>query len=339
MKENKGNFQKEFDLLVDLMFVNSPGGLNLQNILLSKLSNRSNIFYVFDQRNSHLVKEFNIKKSNYIIVDSFINWILFYYRKRGAYKKIFMFGNIPPPYPHKNVIIYLQNILYLQNHKTFTKRWLKNLYFKFFIKKRYKIIVQTSNMKNVFTQYYKNSIDVFPFYKEHKQINRLGKTITYFYPATFLKYKNHDLLYSSFYNALKSTSKSMRLFLTIEDENFKILQKEYGKTPSIQNLGKISHEKVQEIYKKTHYVVFPSSDESFGLPIIEGIESNCKIIAPKLDYIDSICTPSLYFDLKIKSTLINAIVDSTEYEKTPFSKLTIRDMSNELIKKITKNVN
>jgi glycosyltransferase involved in cell wall biosynthesis len=43
-------------------------------------------------------------------------------------------------------------------------------------------------------------------------------------------------------------------------------------------------------------LIYPSIIESFGLPLIESIEFNCKIIASDLDYVKEIVNPSIIFN-------------------------------------------
>ena len=48
--------------------------------------------------------------------------------------------------------------------------------------------------------------------------------------------------------------------------------------------------------KNTKFLIFPSLRESFGLPLIEGIQSNCTIIASNVNFVSELIIPSYIFD-------------------------------------------
>lgn len=94
----------------------------------------------------------------------------------------------------------------------------------------------------------------------NKRINENKRNMKhFFYPASNIPYKNHDYLIKSF---SKCKDKELRLFLTLSRNEIKV------KDDRIILLGKIPREKVFDIYSKAN-LIFPSSIETLGLPLLE----------------------------------------------------------------------
>ena len=55
-------------------------------------------------------------------------------------------------------------------------------------------------------------------------------------------------------------------------------------------------------------MIFPSLKESFGLPLIEGIQAGCYIIVSNLNYAKEIIDASIYFDPNSVESIKNSIV-------------------------------
>ena len=71
----------------------------------------------------------------------------------------------------------------------------------------------------------------------------------------------------------------------------------------IINHGFIRRDKLSAIYQSAEYMIYPSLAESFGLGLIEAMESGCRIIGADLAYTYAVCRPSLVFNpLSIRDT-------------------------------------
>ena len=64
------------------------------------------------------------------------------------------------------------------------------------------------------------------------------------------------------------------------------------------------------MYKQCKALLYLSSNETIGLPILEAYRSNLFIIAPKLPYSDQFIKPDLMFDLDKKDDLLECIEKS-----------------------------
>ena len=60
--------------------------------------------------------------------------------------------------------------------------------------------------------------------------------------------------------------------------------------------GTLSIDEVNSLYDISEFSIYPSLAESFGLPLIEATNHNCKVIASDLTYVHEIIKPSLVFD-------------------------------------------
>ena len=64
----------------------------------------------------------------------------------------------------------------------------------------------------------------------------------------------------------------------------------------IKDLGQMPHENVLSLYSTARAMIFPSTSESFGLPLIEAMHMGLPILAPELDYVRDVCSPVQTFD-------------------------------------------
>ncbi|MDZ7857574.1 glycosyltransferase [Sphaerotilus sp.] len=64
----------------------------------------------------------------------------------------------------------------------------------------------------------------------------------------------------------------------------------------ITDLGHRPHAEVLALYRQASALIFPSTTESFGLPLIEARRLGLPILAPELDYVRDVCEPAETFD-------------------------------------------
>ena len=56
------------------------------------------------------------------------------------------------------------------------------------------------------------------------------------------------------------------------------------------------HADVLVLYATAKAMIFPSTSESFGLPLVEATQLGLPILAPELDYVRDVCSPAHTFD-------------------------------------------
>lgn len=64
----------------------------------------------------------------------------------------------------------------------------------------------------------------------------------------------------------------------------------------IANLGQMERAEVLALYARARAMIFPSTSESFGLPLIEASQQGLPILASELDFVRDVCVPAQTFD-------------------------------------------
>jgi glycosyltransferase involved in cell wall biosynthesis len=90
----------------------------------------------------------------------------------------------------------------------------------------------------------------------------------------------------------------------------------------IRNLGVLPHCDVIALYQSALALVFPSTAESFGLPLYEAAMLGCPIIASELDYVRDVCVPVQSFDPSSPRSIAAAV---KRFMNVPFVAPHLRD--------------
>jgi glycosyltransferase involved in cell wall biosynthesis len=115
--------------------------------------------------------------------------------------------------------------------------------------------------------------------------------IKFIYPASYLKHKNHSLLFVNAKTIYKHFPE-LEFILTIERNEFINIPK------NIKCIGRVSRSEVMEKLINADALLFLSSFESLGIPLIEAAKLSKPIIVPKLSYSkELIGENAYYFDL------------------------------------------
>jgi glycosyltransferase involved in cell wall biosynthesis len=65
---------------------------------------------------------------------------------------------------------------------------------------------------------------------------------------------------------------------------------------AIENLGTLSRDGIFDAYRSSRALLFPSTSESFGLPLIEASRCGVPVVASELDFVRDVCRPAQTFD-------------------------------------------
>ncbi len=326
-------------ILVDSLYINNSGGLELLKYLVEEIERSGiNSYYLFDERSKKYFS-FIPYDRKCILKASTIQRYIFYKNNRRKFDKILCFGNIPPliktdakvyTYFHN---IFLAKIPYSYSLKSKFIYKLKRNYISIFKKNTNFWIVQTTNTMNAlisFLNLNKQKILIMPFYRiDKREINNNVRS-DYVYIANYNKEKNHDILIDA-WKILYNKGIHKKLHLTLSDnipDNLKLKIKEYNALGiKIINHGYISKDQVYDLYSCSKATIYPSFNESLGLGIIEAIEMGCDLIAPNKDYINSISYPSISYEKDFADDIVEAVL---KYEK---------GNANKTILKINNNIN
>lgn len=308
------------NVFISAFNIHTGGGYVLLEDLL-KISKK--IIFLLDYRikNKKNINKFFLK-INFFVKNKILIRILkfiFFCLKANKKNSVFICLNSLPPFFRikSKTIIFIQNTFFFENlignnlnlkfRILFEKIW-----FKLGIQYCDEFWVQTETMKkNLKKYFFRNKIKKvnlnriyirtlvdkksFLALKKHfkkKTFNKIyfsnkKKIKLFFYPADGYAHKNHTNLIKAF-NSLKQSLK-WKLILTI---NYKSLDEIYKKNnishetqSKIINLGQIRRAKVMKILKLCDVLIFPSINESFGLPLLEGCLLRKPILASNRDYV------------------------------------------------------
>jgi len=127
------------------------------------------------------------------------------------------------------------------------------------------------------------------------------------YPAAGYRHKNHQLLSKiNLKNHLQWPIKKLKITLT-SDKN------PNPKIPWLECIGLLSSEQMIKAYSEVDALLFLSTDESYGLPLVEAMFLGLPIICPELPYARSLCgSEAIYFDPNSIDSLNIAIITIQE---------------------------
>ena len=337
-------------ILIDAVYINSGGGKNILNNIIEYITGKSSenkYFFLLDER-----LKFENKKINFLkIYASEKSRKKFYLSNRKNFKHIVCMSNVPPPIKINNafVSIYFHNDLLINPIKSGVdlinkfKNILKKNYIKFKNKDNYLWIVQTDLMKRKLEEsfkIYKEKIMVFPIIKTQKFKKCIKKKNKFIYVSNFSKHKNHARLFQAFLNVCKEKPYNIELNLTIDKKLFE--KSCYNSNNKLENLiiinhGIISNSEIKELYSSSEFLIFPSLNESLGMPFVEAVQYECKVLASNLNYVDQVISPSLNFDPKSISSISHSIQYAIE-NNIKSSKILIENKIDTFVKYINDNV-
>ena len=286
--------------------IKNGGGLELLEYLLFHLENKFkdiNVVVYIDKSLSH-IKSTENRKSIFLSND-FAKIKLFYKKINNA----IYFGNIPPLRKSVNSIVYFHNpylimnigSLYTESINFLIKYGLQQAYLGYFLSNVDVIACQNSRMKEAIdSRYSPTNIEVIPFYRLcHKQTEVCKNTYDFCYVSLAHPHKNHKLLFDAL-EILGKKDLLINVAVTIDNSNKELVsQLKYINNRyriNITNLGVISKNDVCLLYQESKCLIFPSHKETFGLPLVEATEMGLDVIAPDLEYVYEIISPSFTFN-------------------------------------------
>lgn len=179
------------------------------------------------------------------------------------------------------------------------------------------IIVQTKSMRTGLLQTYKNITDKIeiiaqpaPEWLISDPIRRTKRIscdnfdiVNLFFPSAEYPHKNHDLLYR-YYKEHKNNSALTHITVTLNQPD------EFNSKFGIKFVGRLDSVGMRNQYQKTDALLFPSLEESYGLPLVEAICIGLPIICADRPYARALCGDNaIYFDPLSTSSLAVAIDD------------------------------
>ena len=126
-------------------------------------------------------------------------------------------------------------------------------------------------------------------------------TLSFFYPATLLPHKNHHIFLDRSISSFCERN-HISIFFTIDSDN-----PLSSFSSSYHCLGRLTHTQCLSHLSQSSALLFVSSFESLGLPIIEASHFGIPTIAPDLPYVKELIGHHYYsFSLDCVFSLVSA---------------------------------
>jgi len=312
-------------ILIDSIYIHNGGGKVLLDILCNKIFENGDIdnyFFLFDERYKPIIQFMD--KHNYIQISPRESKRREFYKKNSKeFKKFLCFGNVPPPIRiDKGVDIYFHNELLLKplNNNTSIINKISLALKKYYIilqnTKHYRWSVQTHIMAKkiaVFFKISKENINVYPIYDSSFLNLSIKEENSFIYVSNFSKHKNHKRLFEAFKKASDMLGEKLILNLTICHKEFNSSfynEVKMTKNLLIVNHGILNKTKLNKLYNASKYCIFPSLNESFGLPLIEAVLNKCHVICSDKEYVYQVIRPSMTFNPTSIDSIYKAITNA-----------------------------
>jgi hypothetical protein len=242
---------------------------------------------------------------------------------------IFMTANFASLFTRKKQIVLFHNLHYIENINPFEslKQKLKFILEKklFFLTLKSKdpiYLVQTEFIKDKLSKHTKKiflhrmippdnefKCDEKNYKKVSEEFFKYGGYLKMFLPAKFHPNKNFWII-SELAKYINENNLPIKIFLTLKEKEYKHLLNDDLEILKdiVVNLGEISYHEIRCYYENIDIVIFPSSSESYGFPIIESILTGKKIIVPDMPiYKELLKDKGYYFNLRNFTSLFELV--------------------------------
>ncbi|MEW5902969.1 MAG: glycosyltransferase family 4 protein [Pseudomonadota bacterium] len=254
---------------------------------------------------------------------------------------ILCFGNLPPLFKLAGrVQVFLQNRYLIDDVplcdfplKTRIRLWIERLWLSGRMANVDAFIVQTPSMQRLLLARTKGKVPVhvLPFMADPANYVRSirkheaagNSQIEFAYVASGEPHKNHRMLVSA-WCLLAEEQLYPSLKLTLDRRTFpdlcawiehQVVQHQL----KISNEGSLPSEAVTQLYGRVDALIYPSTFESFGLPLIEARQAGLPILASELDYVRDVIDPEESFDPNSPVSIARAVKRFMLKEEPPLS--------------------
>lgn len=246
--------------------------------------------------------EFPNSKKSYLLRFYYEYFYFFKWSKKIVPEYWISLHDMTPNVCAKHRYVYMHNPspFYKVSFADLKNRMWKNILFSMFYKWAYRINVKKNEYLIVQQDWFRNEISKLCKFDKNKIIvaypelefvdmpvknKKSGKT-TFFYPAFPRPFKNIEVVCKAA-DILHKTNPNFIVYFTIDgsENNYSAsIVKKYEEKNCIKFIGRISRERVFELYDLCAALVFPSKLETWGLPISEFKRYRKKMILADMPY-------------------------------------------------------
>jgi glycosyltransferase involved in cell wall biosynthesis len=318
-------------LFIHATNVHQGGGRTLLEALLNVLDVNTEFVLTLDERMPippHLTNDIRVKRIKPSVSKRLKaeRWLA---RNVTSEDTVLCFGNLPPLFKLRGyAIVFLQNRYLIDDAplnrfpiRVMLRLALERFWLDSKMLNSSEFIVQTPSMQTLLERKTGERVPVrvLPFVAQPRGYARSLKplnsgkdmAIDYLYVASGEPHKNHRRLIDA-WCLLAEEGLFPSLCLTLDEIRFPELCRlidemrcQYG--VKVTNAGELLHRDVLELYKKSMASIYPSTFESFGLPLIEARQAGLPVLASELDYVRDVLDPEQSFDPESSVSIARAV--------------------------------
>lgn len=242
---------------------------------------------------------------------------------------ILCFGNLPPLFRLRGrAVVFVQNRYLIDDVelKGFPlsvrlRLAIERLWLSIKMSNVSEFVVQTPTMKKLLEIKTRGRVPVrvIPFVAEPygyaRSVSQLKmnneKDCDFVYVASGEPHKNHRQLIDA-WCLLAKEGLFPSLKLTLDRAHFVELcywieQKIEQFRLNVENVGSMPHDQARQLYARAGALIFPSTFESLGLPLIEARQAGLPVLASELDYVRDVLDPEQSFDPASSISIARAV--------------------------------
>lgn len=325
---------------IHAMNVHNGGGRTLLNSLLNAFEG-DEVSLTVDERfplPANMSNSVRVKKVAPTVFSRFgaERWLA---HNVGSEDIVLCFGNLPPLFKLRGkTFVFVQNRYLIDNIPLDNfplKVRLRLLMERLWLAKRSNnvdsFIVQTLSMKKLLDKEVlgKVPVHVYPFIScpegyvrcfPHVASVEVG-SFDFVYVASGEPHKNHQQLIEA-WCLLAQEGLFPSLTLTVDELQFaelysKMVQNIVQCQLNVVNIGNVSHNQIAQLYREADALIYPSTFESFGLPLVEARQAGLAVLASELDYVRDVLDPEQGFDPNSATSIARAVKRFMGVEESP----------------------
>ena len=310
----------EGKLFIQAANVHTGGGQFLLNALLQVVANGRDVVAVLDTRmvttsqSPDNLKVRRVQPSVWYRLKA--EWWLARNVEKGDI--VLCFGNLPPLFRLRGrAVVFVQNrylidAVSLGNFpvRTRLRLTIERLWLFWKAANARAFVVQTPSMQTLLqsSKLVRNMpVHVLPFVNQSKRYERVrhqhnghADADAFIYVASGEPHKNHRRLVDA-WSLLANEGLLPSLWLTLDtrihaDLCLWVDQQKSRLGLRIENLGVQPHGEIVRLYTKAMALIYPSTFESFGIPLIEARQAGLPVLASELDFVRDVLDPEQVFD-------------------------------------------
>lgn len=342
------------------MNVHQGGGRALLHALLEALSEKFAPIAILDTRMQlaqGLSGRIQIKRVKPSILDRLkAEWWLATHVRAGD--MVLCFGNLPPLFKSLGyVTVFVQNRYLIQKVslasfplKTRMRLSVERLWLSGRAANADEFVVQTPSMKTALLSsgcVVKQPVHIRPFANMpggyQRTVNHQNawqeehKRYDFIYAASGDPHKNHCRLVEA-WCLLAAEGFFPSLCLTLDEMSSTDLcrwidEKKNQFGLHLENLGVLPHDQIKHLYSQVQALIYPSTFESFGLPLIEARQAGLPVLASELDYVRDVLDPDQAFDPESPLSIARAVKRFMGLNDEPLPLLNAADFMKSILEK------